>query len=182
MKSRLRLPPQRARRRAPWTWSWRHTPLDGSRGGFTPARVSDSRNGIGSYSIARIHSVTGIADVPTAGVSAVVTKVVVSEPTASVFLTVRPAGEARPTASNLTSVAGQESPTSSSPEPARSAFATTKAPPTSSPTWSTGTRAPFRATRRRRPARCGVGRRVRQASRQRLRTCHTAAQTKMGKT
>ena len=54
--------------------------------------------------------VTGAGGVPAAGVSAVVLNVTVTEPTAESFLTAWPAGQTRPTASNLNYLAGQTSP------------------------------------------------------------------------
>ena len=50
---------------------------------------------------------TGRGGVPASGAAAVVVNVTAVEPTAGGFLTVHPAGEARPNASNLNFVRGQ---------------------------------------------------------------------------
>ena len=85
--------------------------LDGAAGsGFTalpPQRILDTRSGNGApvarlgADAAMVLQVTGRGGVPVAGVSAVVLNVTVTEPTALSFLTVWPAGEAKPLASNL---------------------------------------------------------------------------------
>jgi hypothetical protein len=83
---------------------------------LTPQRVLDTRAGLGAPATrlgpgATIGlQVTGAGGVPTAGVSAVVMNVTVTEPTATSFLTAWPAGEARPVASNLNYGSGQTVP------------------------------------------------------------------------
>lgn len=87
----------------------RYTPL-------TPARILDTRTGIGGLP-GRIGSgatvdvqVTGQGGVPTTGVAAVAMNVTVTGPTAGGFLTIFPAGTARPLASNLNFTPGQTVP------------------------------------------------------------------------
>jgi outer membrane protein assembly factor BamB len=90
--------------------------VGGAGSGFTavaPQRILDTRSGNGAP-VAKLGAnatlalqVTGRAGVPPAGVSAVVLNVTVTEPTAESFLTVWPAGEARPLASNLNDVANK---------------------------------------------------------------------------
>ncbi|MER7889293.1 choice-of-anchor D domain-containing protein [Micromonospora sp. NPDC094482] len=82
----------------------------GARGTYyplTPARIMDTRTGTGAPK-AKVGTngtvnlqVTGRGGVPSSGVGAVVLNVTVTEPTASSFLTVYPAGQAKPTASSL---------------------------------------------------------------------------------
>ncbi|MDO3703825.1 choice-of-anchor D domain-containing protein [Micromonospora sp. C28SCA-DRY-2] len=74
---------------------------------LTPARIMDTRTGNGAPK-AKLGpngtvnlQVTGRGGVPSAGVGAVVLNVTVAEPTASSYLTVYPAGRAKPTASSL---------------------------------------------------------------------------------
>jgi Fibronectin type III domain len=77
-----------------------------------PARLLDTRNGhvpLGPGE-SRDLQVAGNGGVPPGGVSAVVMNVTVTNPTASSFLTVWPAGAARPLTSNLNFVAGQTVP------------------------------------------------------------------------
>ena len=83
---------------------------------LTPQRLLDTRTGLGAPA-AKLGprgtislQATGTGGVPESGVSAVVLNVTVTEPTAGSFLTVSPAGEARPLASNLNYVAGQTVP------------------------------------------------------------------------
>ena len=83
---------------------------------LSPQRILDTRTGLGAPA-ARLGpggtvslQVTGAGGVPASGVSAVVMNVTVTEPTAGGFLTVSPAGEPRPVASNLNYVAGQTVP------------------------------------------------------------------------
>lgn len=80
---------------------------------LTPARVLDTRNGtggvtgpIGSNGQFTV-SIAGAHGVPLTGASAVVLNVTVTAPTASSYLTVWPAGQSRPLASNLNFVAGE---------------------------------------------------------------------------
>jgi outer membrane protein assembly factor BamB len=76
-----------------------------------PQRILDTRSGnkLGPNAAMTLQ-VTGLAGVPAAGVSAVVLNVTVTEPTAESFLTVWPAGQARPLASNLNYVAARTVP------------------------------------------------------------------------
>jgi protein-S-isoprenylcysteine O-methyltransferase Ste14 len=79
----------------------------------TPARVLDTRVGtgapVGKLGANQVLSlqVTGRGGVPSSEVGAVVLNLTVTQPTASSFLTVYPAGTARPATSNLNFVAGQ---------------------------------------------------------------------------
>ena len=82
----------------------------------TPARILDTRVGTGAGN-AKVGPATSIdllvagqGGVPASGVSAVVLNVTALEPTADSFLTVWPAGQARPLASNLNYVFGQTVP------------------------------------------------------------------------
>ena len=85
---------------------------------LTPARILDTRDGTGRGGVmtplgadqAFEVQVTGEGGVAASGVSAVVMNVTVTEPTAASFLTVWPAGLARPVISNLNYVAGQTVP------------------------------------------------------------------------
>jgi FlgD Ig-like domain len=75
-------------------------------GGFsslTPARILDTRSNGGALAAAesRDLQVTGAGGVPSTNVSAVVLNVTVTATTASGYLSVYPAGTAKPTASNL---------------------------------------------------------------------------------
>jgi hypothetical protein len=82
----------------------------------TPARVLDTRTGVGALGGKLGPSgtlglqVTGRGGVPASGVSAVVLNVTVTEPTAGSYLTAWPAGQGRPLASNLNYGAGQTVP------------------------------------------------------------------------
>ena len=73
----------------------------------SPNRILDTRFGSGNPAhgigpgATRTVQVTGTPGVPASGVSAVVMNVTVAEPTSAGFLTVFPAGEPRPLASNL---------------------------------------------------------------------------------
>ena len=81
-----------------------------------PERILDTRIALGApaqklgANAALSLQVTGRSGVPAAGVSAVVLNVTVTEPTADSFLTVWPAGAARPLASNLNFRPGQNVP------------------------------------------------------------------------
>jgi hypothetical protein len=82
-----------------------------------PKRILDTRDGTGGVLIALVGpggslnaQITGQGGVPSAGVSAVVLNVTVTDTTASSYLTVWPAGVPRPVASNLNWVAGQTVP------------------------------------------------------------------------
>jgi hypothetical protein len=79
---------------------------------LTPSRILDTRNGRGPLGAAAAMDVqvAGQGGVPASGVSAVVTNVTVTGPTAASFLTVFPAGEGLPLASNLNFRAGQTVP------------------------------------------------------------------------
>ena len=83
---------------------------------LTPARILDTRSGIGSPASpmrnaeTRAIQITGQGGVPATGVSAVVINVTVTGPTAPGYLTVYPTGYRQPTASNLNFVAGQTVP------------------------------------------------------------------------
>ncbi len=96
---------------------WVATPpptADGLFNSLAPARILDTRSGIGGPTIGPNSSidvqVTGQGMVPTTGVAAVVLNVTATNPTASSYLTVFPAGATRPTASNLNFLAGQTVP------------------------------------------------------------------------
>jgi hypothetical protein len=77
-----------------------------------PARILDTRFGIGGVSgritggTSKVVDVT-VGDIPATGVSAVALNVTVTGPTAGGFLTLYPAGTARPTASNINYSVGQ---------------------------------------------------------------------------
>jgi YVTN family beta-propeller protein len=81
-----------------------------------PVRVLDTRNGTGGYSApvgpggTIALQIEGVGGVPATGVTAVVLNVTATEPTASSYVTVYPAGETRPTASNLNFTAGETIP------------------------------------------------------------------------
>ena len=86
------------------------TPGGGGYVGLVPARVLDTRNeGPCVGDAPRRLLIAGIAGVP-ADAASVVLNVTATEPTTAGFLTVWPAGTARPTASNLNFVAGQTIP------------------------------------------------------------------------
>lgn len=79
---------------------------------LTPARILDTRTGVGA--VGKISpsgtvdlQVTGRGGVPATGVSAVAMNVTVAAPTQPGFVTVYPAGVARPNVSNLNFYAGQ---------------------------------------------------------------------------
>lgn len=86
--------------------------------GLTPARVLDTRTGVGQGgSVAPLGAggsisvqMTGRGGVPASGVSAVVANVTAVSPTAGSYLTAWPSGVARPTISNLNFVPGQVAP------------------------------------------------------------------------
>ena len=87
-------------------------PAPGAYHPLPPVRILDTRTGLGGGT-AKVGpggplslQVTGRGGVPATGVSAVALNVTVTEPTAGSFLTVWPAGEARPLASNLNYEAG----------------------------------------------------------------------------
>ncbi len=93
-----------------------NSPAEGEFHPLPPARILDTRNGTGGVfgptgpgQLVTL-GVTGRAGVPTSGVAGVVMNVTITEPTVSSHLTVYPAGEGRPTASNLNYVAGQTVP------------------------------------------------------------------------
>ena len=83
---------------------------------LSPSRLLDTRSGNGAP-VGKLGpgaslglQVTGRGGVPASGVSAVALNVTVTEPTGYSFLTVWPAGQARPLASNLNYVPGQTVP------------------------------------------------------------------------
>ncbi len=82
----------------------------------TPARVLDTRTGIGGNlaplgpQVFTELDVTGVGGVPETGVTAVVMNVTVDSPSSSSFLTAWPSREDRPDVSNLNFVAGQTVP------------------------------------------------------------------------
>ena len=83
----------------------------------TPARILDTRTGLGATAAAPIGprsfidlQVTGRGGVPSSGVQAIVMNVTAVAPNDSGYLTVWPAGEARPNVSNLNFVPGQTVP------------------------------------------------------------------------
>ena len=97
-------------------------PAGGSFTGLTPARLMDSRPGsptvdggfantgqVGAGATVGL-TVVGRGGVPVSGVGSVVLNVTVTNPSASSFVTVWPAGGGRPNASNLNFVAGQTVP------------------------------------------------------------------------
>ena len=79
----------------------------------SPARILDTRNGVGGNLLplgpqgVTTLDVTGAGGVPELGVDAVVMNVTVDQPTAPGFLTVWPSGEPRPLVSSLNFVPGQ---------------------------------------------------------------------------
>ena len=93
------------------------TPLQGGNyHPLTPARILDTRSAIGgptqplTNGEVRLVQITGQGLVPSSGVSAVVLNVTVTGTTSPGYLTVYPAGVARPVASNLNFVAGETVP------------------------------------------------------------------------
>jgi len=97
-------------------------PVGGEYTPLSPARLVDTRAGatttdgafagggaLGSASSLNV-TVTGRGGVPATGVGAVVLNVTATGPTSTSYLSVWPAGEARPNASNLNVVAGQTVP------------------------------------------------------------------------
>ncbi|MBV8982271.1 MAG: S8 family serine peptidase, partial [Acidimicrobiia bacterium] len=83
---------------------------------LTPARILDTRNGIGDSGGAfgtgetRAETIDGSGGVPASGVAAVVMNVTVTQPTVNGFLTLYPTGASRPNASNLNFTAGETIP------------------------------------------------------------------------
>ena len=77
-----------------------------------PARVIDTRTARAPLAAGAVLelALAGVAGVPATGVDAVVINLTVTEPTAPGFLTVWPAGEAKPLASSLNFVRGQTVP------------------------------------------------------------------------
>ncbi|TPG19331.1 M6 family metalloprotease domain-containing protein [Pedococcus bigeumensis] len=84
--------------------------------GLTPARLLDTRSGVGAPKAAVAAGgtvslkVAGLGGVPATGVGAVVLNVTVAQPSAAGFVTVWPAGEGRPVTSNLNFVKAQTVP------------------------------------------------------------------------
>ena len=84
---------------------------------LSPGRVLDTRDGTG-VAAARVAQapislkLTGVAGVPTSGVSAVLLNVTVVNPTMQTYVTVYPGGGQRPVASNLNASRGQVVPNS----------------------------------------------------------------------
>jgi YVTN family beta-propeller protein len=88
-------------------------PLPGGFTAVTPARILDTRSGLGAPA-AKVGpdgtielQVAGRGGVPATGVAAVAVNLTVTEPTSTGFVTASPAGEARPLASNTNFAAGQ---------------------------------------------------------------------------
>lgn len=84
---------------------------------FTPNRILDTRLGLGVPAVAQVGQagtinlkVTGVAGVPSTGVTAVVLNLTATQPTAPSFVTVWPTGTDRPVASSLNFVAGETIP------------------------------------------------------------------------
>jgi len=83
---------------------------------LSPSRILDTRDGTGGFGApvgpggTISPTVVGVGGVPATGVTAVVLNVTVTQPTSQSFLTVFPAGAARPLASNLNFLAGQTVP------------------------------------------------------------------------
>jgi hypothetical protein len=92
--------------------SFNSTGPEGMFNPLSPVRLLDTRSGGGPVGPGQTINlqVTGRGGVPASGVSAVVLNVTVTNPTASSFLTVWPAGTSQPLASNLNFVAGQTVP------------------------------------------------------------------------
>ncbi|WP_333768343.1 fibronectin type III domain-containing protein [Streptomyces sp. IBSBF 2435] len=87
----------------------RTTPPGGSFTGLTPARLLDTRSGLGAPegpTASVTLAVAGRGGVPATGVSAVALNVTVTAPTAAGFVTVYPAGKPLPNASNVNYVKG----------------------------------------------------------------------------
>jgi hypothetical protein len=87
-------------------------PTAGTFTGLAPARVLDTRTGLGSPGPVGAHGtvvlhVVGVSGVPATNVAAVALTVTATRTTASGYLTVFPDGAARPDASNLNFTAGQ---------------------------------------------------------------------------
>jgi PQQ-like domain len=90
--------------------------FDGLYKPLVPARILDTRNGIGGFSAPvgpgqtiTVH-VAGQGLVPSTGAEAVILNLTATDPTAASYLTVYPTGATRPTASNVNFVAGQTLP------------------------------------------------------------------------
>ena len=90
--------------------------VDGLYNPLVPARILDTRDGTGGFStpISAGRSITvqvsGRGNVPASGAEAVVLNLTATNPTAAGYLTIYPAGVARPTASNLNFAANQTVP------------------------------------------------------------------------
>ncbi|MEU4762736.1 Ig domain-containing protein [Actinosynnema sp. NPDC023794] len=83
----------------------------------TPTRVLDTRSGLGAPAAAPVGRqgrvdvrLAGRGGVPTSGVAAVAINLTGTQPTAATHVIAYPAGDTRPTASNLNLVAGQTAP------------------------------------------------------------------------
>ena len=93
-----------------------YSPGGGLHMGMVPTRIVDTRDGTGGTSgpfgpgETRDLTVAGAGGVPASGVSAVVLNVTVTGPTAASHVTVWPAGQVRPNASNLNVAPGQTVP------------------------------------------------------------------------
>jgi hypothetical protein len=80
---------------------------------LNPARLLDTRNGIGGNlsplgpGVSTLLDVTGVGGVPDHGVTAVVMNVTVTNPTGPGFISAWPSGRPRPTVASLTFVPGQ---------------------------------------------------------------------------
>lgn len=82
---------------------------------LTPARIADTRYGLGASGPLAGHTsitiqVTGAGGVPSTGVSSVVVNVTVTDAQGAGYLTIYPSGQTRPTASALNFIAGQTVP------------------------------------------------------------------------
>jgi sugar lactone lactonase YvrE len=84
---------------------------------FSPHRILDTRDGTGTGAVAKVGAggtisltVTGVAGVPSTGVTAVVLNITATNPTAGSFLTVYPTGQPQPLAASLNYAAGETIP------------------------------------------------------------------------
>lgn len=88
-------------------------PAPGTLNAVTPARLLDTRSGLGAPAVkvgagqTLVLQVAGRGGVPATGVGAVSLNITATRPTGTSYLTMWPTGEARPTASILNFVAGQ---------------------------------------------------------------------------
>ena len=101
----------------PITLGWTFTPSPTVFTPLSPARVLDTRIGLGRAGTARVAAggtvaldVTGVGGVPASNVSSVILNVTVTGPTSTGYATVYPNGQPRPTASNLNFTTNQTIP------------------------------------------------------------------------